>query len=192
MNGYHPTAKMPQVLLLVKPKGVENSRRGFRWMDGQTFRKAAANAHMGDTCCVSWHVATVGFSQLFWLRPLGGFQVSLTFSSCICWGLSNPGRSRYVRFLVLASAIRVVKSTCWTAVLLPTNWHSIRGPAAVLHQALIRWVIRWGSFWSEVWSLSDPGCVLDTECSKMSKLLISYFLDIYTHNIFIIYILYSI
>lgn len=49
-----------------------------------------------------------------------------------------------------------------------------------------------GRFWSEVWSLSDPGCVLDTECSKMSKLLISYFLDIYTHNIFIIYILYSI
>ena len=48
-----------------------------------------------------------------------------------------------------------------------------------------------GRFWSEVWSLSEQGCVLDTECSKMSKLLISSFLDIYTHNIFIIYILYS-
>lgn len=163
-------------------------------MDGWAdIRKAAANAHMSDTCCVSWHVATVGFSQLFWLLPWGGFQVSLTFSSCICWGLSNPGRSRYVRFLVLASAIRVVKSTCWTASP-PKNWHSIRGPVAILHQALIRWVlfVRGGKVL--VWSLESfwSSCVLDTECSKMSKLLISYFLDIYTHNIFIIYILYSI
>ena len=187
--GYHPTVWISNI----KHGFIVEVKRGWKFtswiqMDGWAdIRKAAANAHMGDTCCVSWHVATVGFSQLFWLLPLGGFQVSLTFSSCICWGLSNPGRSRYVRFLVLASAIRVVKST-------PKIGTASEDQLPFFIRPLLDGfcLCVGGRFWSEVWSLSDPGCVLDTECSKMSKLLISYFLDIYTHNIFIIYILYSI
>lgn len=159
--GFH----ISKMALLLKPKGVENSRRGFRWMDGLDIRKAAANAHMGDTCCVSWHVATAGFSQLFWLLPLGGFQVSLTFSSCICWGLSNPGRSRYVRFLVLASAIRVVKSTCWTAVLPQKIGTASEDQLPFFIRPLLDGfcLCVGGRFWSEVWSLSDPGCVLLVE-----------------------------
>ena len=76
--------QISNMVLLLKSKGVENSRRGFRWMDGQTSGRPQRTHTWAILAGVSWHVATVGFSQLFWLLPLGGFQVSLTFSSCIC------------------------------------------------------------------------------------------------------------
>lgn len=174
-SGYHPTAKMPQVLLLVKPKGVENSHRGCRWMDWTSGRPQRTH---------TWAILAACLGML----PLWGLLNSSGYF--LCGDSRYRWHSRHASAEV--SAIQVVLDTCgfwcwprqfewWNQLVeLPVpqkNWHRASEDQLPF---FIRPLLDGfclcvgGRFWCEVWSLSDPGCVLDTECSKMSKLLISY------------------
>ncbi len=116
--------------LLVKPKGWKFSPDWDGWMYVQTSGRPQ-RTHSWAILAACLGMLPCGVFSTFLVASFGRIPgiAATTFSSC--WGLSNPGRSRYVRFLVLALAIRVVKSrliaencanclcifdiTCWTA-----------------------------------------------------------------------------